>query len=77
MTDITLTLYSDIAGAIIASGLPFPGLPYPGLVIVTAGTVWQVLRVQVLIAEPGSVAARQGDPLHADVIVTPAEGIHK
>ena len=66
---------------IIARGIPYPGIPAPGVLLIYVvpdrdEVCWEVLAVQVVPSGDGSRSRGNGDPLIADVIVRPAEGIY-
>jgi hypothetical protein len=76
MSGYRITLYEDgVEGAMLP---PFvmPTLPYPGLRIDHGGGMWEVLRVQLHIAQEGSVAHRNNEPPMVQVAVRATVGIH-
>lgn len=71
----TLSIYDD-TDELAVSGAPATFLPYPDLKIIAGGEIWEVQAVQVLLADHRSIAAREGDPAHVEVIAKRSEGIH-
>jgi hypothetical protein len=73
---MTLALDDD---RVVGRGVPYPGIPVPGTLLAYVthlGTGWEVVAVQVVLTSDGSQGREAGVPLHAEVIVRPAEGIY-
>lgn len=77
MNGYRITLYDGDAAedSIIWPSFYLPTLPYPGLRIIHNGA-WEVMRVQVAIAQQGSFSARHDEPPRVDVVVVASTGIH-
>jgi hypothetical protein len=71
-----VTLFDDANDEMIGGSFTVGFLPYPGLIIFHASQAWKVERVQIMIAGPASVAARNGEPPLVDVMVTRSRGVH-
>lgn len=76
MTGYTLSIY-DADDELVHREIPVPFLPHPGLRIIYAGEVWEVRRVQVLVAEVGSVAHGNAEPPMVEVVAERGHGIHR
>jgi hypothetical protein len=61
----------------IGEVLEWPGLPVVGMAIVCSDGVWRVEDLQVMSVSPGSIAARNGDPVLVSAIVSRGEGIFR
>lgn len=76
MSAFRVSLYNDSNDEQIGEPFPLPVLPYPGLRILHAGGCWEAVRVQLSIAQPGSINARTGAPALVDVMVVESTGVH-
>lgn len=75
--DFEVRLYRQTGGGyrFVGDTFLFPSLPYPGLLLIHEASIWRVERLQVMIAQRGSMAEGNGSPIMVEVIVTEAEGI--
>lgn len=76
MNAFNVRLYNDADDEQIGEPFPLPVLPYPGLRVIHGGGCWEVVRVQLSIAQPGSINARAGAPAMVDAMVIESTGVH-
>lgn len=76
MSAFRVSLYNDADDAQIGESFLLSVLPYPGLRVLHGGGCWEVVRVQLSIAQPGSINARTGAPAMVDAMVIESTGVH-
>lgn len=76
MSAFRVNLYSDADDKPIGDPFVLPVLPYPGLRIFHGGGAWEVVCVQLNIAQLGSMAERNGEPALVDAMVIESTGVH-
>lgn len=75
MSGYRITLTEEGSDGSIHPAFHLPTLPYPGLKIGHGAGVWEVIAVQLEVAQPGSMAERNGEPTTAQVIVRATTGV--
>lgn len=74
-----VTLYDGPDGKIVAGGVLLPDIPPPGTILIVDANAWEVTspaQLLILYSGIGRYSRRDDQPLHADLLVRPAAGIH-